>query len=248
MNHYLKHQNLPWLTVACGGIGMLLRFWLLSTENDKGFIARDHISATLLLILTVAFLALLFWACRALLQAEKFSFNFPASPIAALGTALAALGLGIAGVTDLFTASELLAAMTALAGILAAAALLFAARCRWLGTQPTMLLHGAVCLWLMLRLICLYRSWSADPQLSNYVFQLLAIVFCMLASYHRAAFNINEGHRGPYAFCAMTTVYFCFLSLAGPDAILPYLSLGIWLLTDLCDLTPMPKEFRSVKP
>ena len=245
MNQYLKHENLPALSLVCGGIGMLLRSWLLSTENSKGFIQQGHISEWLLLILTGAYLVVLFLSTRSLQQGSKFRFNFPASPIAAGGTALAALGAAIMGVTDLFTAGSAIDTASAIAGILAAAALALAAWCRYEGKRPSMLLHTAVCLWLMLRLICVYRSWSADPQLEDYAFQLLAIVCCMLASYHRAAFDTDEGHRGPYVFFALSGVYFCCLSLAGPDSILLYLSLGIWMFTDLCNLTPMPREFWS---
>lgn len=248
MNHFLKHQNLPWLALICGSIGMLLRLWLLSTENDKGFIDRGHISEMLLLILTGVFLVLLFLATRSLLQAEKFSFNFPASPVAALGTGLAALGLGMTAVPDLLNATDLLHSLSAISGILAAVALVYAGRCRWAGSRPSVLLHSALCLWLMLRLICVYRSWSADPQLEDYSFQLLAIVCCMLAAYHRTAFDADCGHRYQYAFFVLAGVYFCCLSMAGPDNILPYLSLGLWLITDLCDLTPMPREYWSVEP
>lgn len=245
MNRYLKHQHLPLLALLCGGIGMLLRLWLLRTENDSGFIARGHISEILLLLLTAAYLLLLFVMARTLLQGDKFLFNFPASPIAAAGTAIAGIGVAIASITDLITAGNSLIWFTSVLGILAAAALALAAYCRWMGTQPPMLLHGCACLWLMLRLICHYRTWSADPQLEDYAFQLMALVCSMLAFYHRAAFNAGEGHRPPYTFFSLAGVYFCCLSLAGPDSILLYLSLGIGLLTDLCNLTPMPRQYWS---
>ena len=248
MKQFLNHKYLPALTLLCGGIGMLLRLWLLGTENDKGFIARGHISEILLLVLTALVLVLLLAATRPLLQASKFSFNFPASPVAALGTGMAALGIGIIGVTDLLRAADPLFAAEGLTAILSAAALVWAGRCRWQGKQPSMLLHGAVCLWLMVRLICVYRSWSSDPQLEDYCFQLLAIVCCMLAAYHRASFDANDGHRNQYAFFSLAGLYFCCLSMAGPDSILPYVSLGIWLATDLCDLTPMPRKYWSVEP
>lgn len=245
MNQYLKHENLPEFALVCGGIGMLLRSWLLSTENSLGFVARGHISEILLLVLTAAFLVVLFLSTRTLQQGNKFRFNFPASPFAAIGTVLASIGIAIASVTDLLTAGDFMASLAACLGLLATAALLYAARCRWIGEHPPILSYAAVCLWLMLRLIGLYRTWSADPQLEDYCFQLLGVVCCMLASYHRAAFSADDGHRPEYVFFSLSSVYFCCLSLAGPDSILLYLSLGAWLYTDLCNLTPMPKNYRS---
>lgn len=248
MNQYIKHENLPELTLVCGGIGMLLRSWLLSTENKNGFIQRGHISEILLLVLTAAFLVVLFLSTRSLQQGSKFRFNFPASRVAAIGTILAAIGVAIASVTDLLTAPDIMASLAAVLGLVAAIGLLLAAKSRWVGDHPPMLFHGIVCVWLMLRLIGLYRSWSSDPQLEDYGFQLLSVVCCMLSSYHRAAFSTDDGQRPQYVFFALSSVYFCCLSLAGPDSILLYLSLGAWLYTDLCKLTPMPKNFRSETP
>ena len=245
MNKYLKHQNLPELTLICGGIGMLLRAWLMSTANALGFIQKGHISETLLLLLTGFVLAVLFLATRDLKQGKKYRFNFPASAIGAGGTLLAALGIGIASVTDLLNACDPVASVTAIVGLIAAVGMLLAAKCRWDGARPAIILHGCVSLWLMLRLLSLYRAWSSDPQLEDYCFQLLAVVFCMLAAYHRAAFNGGQGKRSQYAFFALGAVYFCCLSLAGPDSILLYLSLGIWLYTDMCSLMPMARQHRG---
>lgn len=245
MNKYLKHQNLPELTLICGGVGMLLRTWLMSTANELGFIQKGHISETLLLLLTGLVLAALFLATRCLQQGNKYRFNFPASAIGAGGTLLAALGIGIASVTELLATGDLLSSVAAVAGLVASLGMLLAAKCRWDGARPAIVLHGCVSLWLMLRLLSLYRAWSSDPQLEDYGFQLLAVVFCMLAAYHRAAFNGGQGKRSQYAFFALGTVYFCCLSLAGPDSILLYLSLGIWLYTDMCNLKPIARKNRS---
>ena len=249
MNHSFDNRILPALTLLCGGMGILLRIWLSGTENSQGFIQQGHISEILLLLLTGAFLAALFFAVRPLQQGSKYSFNFPASPISAIGSILAALGIGIACGIDLIAASgDRIALFSALFGLLAAFSLLWSAKCRWEGIRPSVLLHGCICVWLMLRLLSLYRTWSSDPQLEDYCFQLLALVLCMLSSYQRAAFDMGEGDRARFSFFALAGLYFCCLSLAGPGSILLYLSLGLWLCTDLCNLTPMPRKYRSEEP
>lgn len=246
MNHSFKNQILPGVALLCGGVGMLLRLWLFGTENSLGFIRQGHVSQILLFLLTGGFLGLLLFATQRMRQGNKYSFNFPASPISAVGSMLAALGIGMACGTDLVTAAgDTVGLASAVVGLLAAIGLLWSAKCRWEGSRASVLCHGCVCIWLMLRLLSLYRTWSADPQLEDYFFQLLALVFAMTASYHRAAFTQGMGDRAKYSFFALAGLYCCCLSLAGPDLFLPYLSLGLWLCTDLCDLTPMPPEERS---
>lgn len=244
MKQYLKSENLPWLTLLAGGIGLLLRVWLLSTEDEKGFVTRGHISGILLLVLTAAFAVMLFLLTRVLIQGSKYRFNFPASDTGGIGAAVAAAGIAIASVVELTAAADTLETFCALLGILSAAALLFVGHSRWKGLHPSTLFHIMICAWLVLRLICLYRSWSSEPQLEDYCFQLLAIVCAMLATYQRAAFDANFGKRFPHAFFSLASVYCCILSLAGPDGAVLYLSLGMWLFTDLCNLRAMPRRHR----
>lgn len=246
MNRSIQNHILPGVTLLCGGAGALLRLWLFSTENSLGFIQQGHISETLLLLLTGIFIIGLLLVTKRMRQAGKYEFNFPASPLSAIGSMLAALGIAMACGTDLVTAAgDRVGLAAAVVGLLAAVSLLWAAKCRWEGSHPSVLCHGALCLWLMLRLLSLYRSWSSDPQLEDYCFQLLALVMCMLAAYQRAAFAQGLGSREKYSFFALSGLFCCCLSLAGPESILLYLSLGLWLCTDLCDLTPMPREARS---
>lgn len=247
MKNILKHQNLPWLTLFCGGIGLLLRLWLLSTENEKGFIARGHISEILLTALTILFLGVLYLASRGLVQGNKYPFNFPASLVGGIGAAIAAVGVAVTSVAELTAQLEKLELICALVGLVTAAALLFVAHSRWKGLHPSMIFHTLICGWLILRLICLYRSWSSDPQLEDYCYQLLALVFAMISVYHRATFDANFGNRCGHAFFSLACVYCCCLSMGGPDGIVLYLCLGIWQFTDLCRLTPMPRRYRKEK-
>lgn len=241
---YLNHKNLPWITLIVGAMGLLLRVWQLSTENDRGFIIRGHISGILLCILSLVFLAVLLVAVQPLEQAGKYSFNFPASLPGAIGTLIAALAFGLTSLVELFSAGNTL---TEVVGILSAVALVFVARCRWKGLHPSTLFHIIICLWLVLRLLDLYRQWSADPQLQDYCYQLLAMVCLMLTTYQRATFDANFGKRKFYSFFSLAGVYFCCLSIAGPGNIWFYMGAACWLITDQCDLTPMPAEFLEKK-
>ena len=132
----------------------------------------------------------------------------------------------------------------ALLGLLTVLALLPVAWSRWKGIRPSMLLHSLICAYLMVRLICMYRHWSSDPQLTDYAFELLALVCAMLAVYHRATFDADFGRRASFTFFSLAAVYFCLLCLGGSQPML-FGTIGLWLLTDRCDLTPMPREYRE---
>lgn len=246
MKRYLKLENIPYMTLLAGIIGLLLRLWLHSTRSGDGFVVRGHISTILLLVLTAGGLAALFFACRYFRQANKYAYNFPASAVSGIGSALGALGIAMISVTELVTVGTMVELITALIGLLAAAALAFIAYSRWKGHPLSVIFHSIICVYLMLRLFCMYRTWCADPQLENYTFELLGLACGMIAVYHRATFNADFGSRRAYIFFNLATVYFCCVSLAGGSVVF-YLAMGVWMLTDLCKLTPMPKEFWEKK-
>lgn len=245
MKKYLKTQNLPWFVLGAGVLGLILRFWLVSTENEDGFVTRNHISAILVVVLTLSVAVVVFLGTRSLQQASKYRFNFPASVPGALGTLVAALGVGSTSVVELVIAADVLHVITAILGLVTVVALVFLTDCRWKGLHPSTLFHVAICAYLMLRLICMWRQWGSHAELQDFCYQLLATVCLMLSAYHRATFDANFGKRHSYAFFSLMSVYFCILSLAAWTRPVFFFTMGIWQLTDLCNLTPLPKEFRQ---
>ena len=92
MKKYLKPDLLPLLALATGMIGMLLQLWqYVGGTDEKGLILRGHISAILLLILTVIVLALILLGTWNLREGNLYRFNFPASVPGCVGAGLAAV-------------------------------------------------------------------------------------------------------------------------------------------------------------
>ena len=243
MNKLLKPNYLPWITLSAGAVGFLLRIWLLNTAVDqKGFLVSGHIAETLIWVLSAIMMAVLVLGTGRLLQAGKFSFNFPRSLAGAVGCSLGAIGIAFCCVSDLTLYSDTLTVLAAVLGFFCAASLLFIGYCRYQGKQPHFLLHAVICVFLMMRLVSLYRHWSASPQLQDYCFQLLSTVCLMLAAYHRTAFDANTGTRRRHVIFHLATVFFCCLSVAGGRDVAFYLGAGAWMFTDLCSLAPMPRE------
>ncbi len=66
-------------------------------------------------------------------------------------------------------------------------------------------------IYLAATLIQQYLGWSKDPQVADYGFRLLFIVFAMLSAYHLAGFRVKGGK------CRLTAFYvICALCFAGP--------------------------------
>lgn len=243
MNNILRPKYLPWITLAAGVVGFLLRCWLFGAAMDEtGYLVPGHIAEVLIWVLTACVAALLLAGTARLLQADKYSFNFPRSMAGTVGCILGAAGIAVVAWTDLGAYSDLLTTVDSVLGFLSAAALVYIACCRRQGVQPNLLGHAVICVYFMLRLVSLYRHWSSDPQLQDYCFQLLATVCLMLATYHRTAFDADSGTRRRHVLYHLAAVYFCCLSLAGGRDIPFYFGAGAWMLTDLCSLIPLPRE------
>lgn len=228
--HYPKY-----LALAAGLIGFVLRSAVFFFGTDaKGLPIRSHWANITLLILTVA--AGLFFAvrCHFLPKTREYREAYPASVFSGIGCLAAAIGFFLADAPDTLAGSFRIAEMILRCG--AALALAAVAYCRFAGKKPLFLLHGLVCLYLMLRLICLYRLWSSDPQLIDYGFYLGAYVALILTGYQLAAFDADAGNPGKLWFFGTSSVYLCAVSLSGPREPFFMLVCVIWIMTNLCSL------------
>ena len=236
MEKLLNTKNLPWAVLAAGFLGFILELFLSSSGSTVLY--------GLVWVLTVGAAALLVWGTWDLKQAPKYGFNFPASLIGAAGTAAAAAGILISSVVKIFSVSDLLSVLDVILGAAAAASLLSLSQCRWKGLHPSLVFHGLVCIYLMVDLVCVYRLRSSDPQVWRYCFSVLASVAVMLSCYYDTAFAANAGNRKAHTIAHLSAVYLCLLSVPLGGNPIFYLTMAVWMFTNLCNLTPMPRETR----
>lgn len=74
------------------------------------------------------------------------------------------------------------------------------------------LLLGPV-LFLVVRLVLVYREVSVNPSLSVYYVELLALVFLILGLYQTASFAFANGRTRPFAFCSALAATLCLAAL-----------------------------------
>jgi len=228
------------LTALCAGVlGLLLRFMLLQTNVDeKGLLISGHWADTAVWLLTAAVIGAIFFALRRCAGPEAYEAAFPASVFRCAGSVIAACGFLLTD-TSVVSSAKLAAAEPVLR-ILAAAALIAVAYCRFRGNKPSFLLHGTVCLYLALRMVCRYQVWSSDPQLQDYAFFLGAHVALMLSCYQLAAFDADSGSHKSLWSWGLGAIYLCLTALPGSEEPILLLCCAVWMLTSLSSLTPTP--------
>ncbi len=245
MKKLLSPKLLPLTVLGAGMVGMLLRLWyLLGGIDAAGLPIEGHIADILLTVLTVAVVAVIFLATWRLSQASKYSFNFPPSLAGCIGAIAAAVG-AVWQAISVFPGGDWLSVITGVLGLLAAVCLVFLGLYRLKGLRPTVLFHFTVCLFFALCLILQYRQWSGVAMIQSYSYPLLATVCLMLSCYQDAMFAASTGARRTHAFFHLAALYFCCISLVGDHSPFLYLTASVWMFTDLCRLTPMPRQRHS---
>lgn len=245
MEHKSNQQKLKLLILCAGLLGAALRHVLYATGMDaKGLLTAGHWAGLAILALTFLVAAALVFLCRGIQGPQSARDSFPPSAVTALGSFVGAVGFCLAGLSDLKQAAFPLDRVTAWLCLGSAAALVYAGVCRFLGRLPFFGAHALVSVSLALRMVCQYRHWSADPQLQDYIFYMLAHVALMLTAYHLAAFDGQIGRHRPLWFLGLCGAYFSLLCLPYADNSLFMLCCALWALLSLSELSPRPRRVR----
>lgn len=241
----VKPLHFKYLILGAGGLGLVLRVLLYATGIDeKGLLVTGHWAHWGVWLLTAATAAVLFLLSRPIQGPERYEDAYPVSFSAAAGCFLAAAAFLGSSLSGFSAAATRLDMIVHLMGIAAAASLAYVGYCRLTRNQPLFLFHAVVCVYLALRMVFQYRFWSSDPQLQDYCFYLGAYVGLMLTSYHLAAFDAGMGSHRMLWMIGLATVYLCCLSLSGSRENLFLLCCGIWVFTNLTNLTVKPRRQR----
>ena len=239
MNDSLRRGLFPWFALFTGVISLALQSWLFSSVDSRGLLPDPHIAGIFSCFLLVATLGGCLLVLRKASPTATYAAMFPRSPIAAAGTAIAAIGMLISAFS--LPASGILGLLTPIFGALAGGALLVTAYCRFQGLRPNCLLHSAVAVFFIIRTMACCQSWGAEPQLQLYLFPLLASLFLLIAAYYRAELDITEKNTLRYVFFSQGALM-CCLSSASHSQGLFYLSAALWLAADFFVLPPAQQE------
>lgn len=240
MKRFLNRDYLPFAALLLGLLTAGLRLWFFSQGRDAaGLLPNGTVSDILSWILVAIAIPVAFLGSR-LPEGDRRSL--PNATQGALGTVLTAISFLIAVILELGKPADLLRNGVIVLGFLSVVCLLLIAWCRFIDTKPHMLLHTVVSLFLVLCLISRYRIWSAYPQLQNYAFSLLAIVFAMIAAYQRTALVVDTAlvKQERYLFFSACALFFSVAALPGCDNLPLFLGCAVWMFFTPCP--PKPQE------
>lgn len=241
MKRSFPYRFLPMIAAGLGGIGLVLRLVLYSLKEPSGLLPHSHPLHTATIVLSLLTVGAMLYLVRPLDGSAKYRLNFPASQLAATGAFFAGLWLLPVSFEILGQADSRLFFFWATLSFLSVPCLIFTAWCHFKGRRPYFLLHGVICLFFAVHLVCQYRLWSGNPQVEDYLLPLFACVFLTLTAYYRMAFDARMGKRRALLFCGLMAGFFCVCSLAGEGDKRFYFAGAIWTLTNLCVIQPPAK-------
>lgn len=252
------------VTAAAGLAAGWLRFGMMDSLENQGLLPQGSVHALGLWVLTLGFVVFLFLFSRKMGANGEFLEAFPPCNLrfalglaggavmlavgvktlsfvdyAAIGSVLPRIfggGLGFAALTPLLPGLA-----EGLLDCAAGGAMMAGALRRRQGRVPCPGFHVLVCLSCLYRLIRCFQSWSADPQLHDYVIQLLAMVCLMLFAYHRAGCDAGRIRRRATGMLGLMAAYFCMASLSDPQPAF-YLAAGLWAMSAGPTLRHIPEQ------
>lgn len=239
MKESLRRSVFPWFALLTGVIGMAMQSWLLSAVNIRGLLPADQTAGVISVLLLITTLGGCLLVLRKTSPATAYGMLFPRSPVAAVGTAIAGLGMLISAFS--MPASGILGLLTPIFGALAGGALLVTAYCRFQGLQPNCLLHSVVAVFFIVRTMACCQVWGAEPQLHLYLFPLLASLFLLITAYYRAELDVIQKNSLRYGFFSQGALMCCLTSAAHSQGLF-YLSATLWLAADFFVLPSAKQE------
>lgn len=266
--HTLRNKLLVYGAVLGAGLGSLgLHQYMMDNCFDaKGLLIAGNLPGKLLLAVGAAFAVGMVLLLRTLGGDGEYADNFPRDiPCGLLmlaGGVLLALSVPELAQEEAPASAQLVTGWAAVVGMvmdravtvlpwLSALSMLVMGAARLLGRRSSVWFSGTVCLYYMVVLVTSYRLWSADPQLQDYAYQLLAGVLLMLCSFHRTCCDAGIFQRKKLIFTAGAAAVCCMAALSMDFRRGFYLASALWSMGCICTpavLPPDPEEEPEQQP
>ena len=241
-----EHKCAPWLPAIVLFLSILIlslyrRLYAVAVDA-KGRLIANHPLAVCLWVAVLAGALLIVLTVRKLGGSKGYEDNFTPSGPALVGHVYMGLTVVLMAALYPFPMGGTISMIWKTLGIFSGIAMLWAGFCRKKGRMPFFGVHAGLTVFLMIYLFSRYQGWSGNPQLMDYVFELLALVSLVLFSYQCAAFESGMGNRRLHLIMGLSV-----LLLWGPASFrgqVPGLYFGgaFWAVTNLCRLIPPQKK------
>ena len=249
MKNPMKLRRVPLWVLLFGLVCLGLRQGLYAFGmDDRGLLIRCHplglglwgvaLAAGLWIVLLV----------RKLDGSCRYEHNFTSSVLAAYGSFLMAAACAVTVLTQAPGVPGPLGLLWKGLGVLCGLLMIWAGICRLQGKVPSFLTHGGLCLFLLVHLMNQYQRWCSDPQVMDYVFQMLGVLALAFFAYYTAAFSVGRGNRRMQLGSGLLAVLLCTAAVSAESFPFLYLGGAAFALTNLCFLLPRPREEGEYDP
>ena len=237
-----KQNRLTLGVIVLGCCALVLRRLLYGVAVDvKNLLPVNHPLEIALWVLTAGTAVWIVASVWKLDGSAKYEDNFQPSLTAAVGHYIAAAGILLTVLLPWGTVGRLVLLRRVL-GTVAAVGLIVAGRCRKAGKCPLFLTHLAVCAFFVVHMLGNYGIWCSNPQLQDYWLDLSASGMMAVFAFYEAAFDAGMGRRRMQLATGLMAAYLGYGALSGSGYLILYFGCAVWALTDLCSLTPKPKQ------
>ena len=255
--HTLRNKLLFYGAAAGAGFASLglHRYMMDHCLDEKGLLISWNLPGIGLLTVGGVFVVFLVLMARTLGGDGSYADNFPrdifcGALMLAAGAALclAVPGLdqpdsgGVQTIVLPVQVEQALALGAQALPWLAAASMAVAGVCRVLGRKPWPLFGGLICLFYMMMLVRNYRLWSADPQIHDYAYQLLAGVLLMLCSFHRTCCDAEIIQRQKLVMTGLLAAVCCLAAMSLEFQRIFYLASALWSMGCICVPAVLPPD------
>ena len=234
------------ITLCAAAAAFVLRFSHYSLGTDgRGLLVRNHWAVYGLWILCIAFAAAALILGGNITGSRRSDGAQPASPMGAAGSFALGAVLLMTILRNFDTTGLPADLLIRVLGLCAGIGMMIVGICRLTGKKPYFLMHAALCLYVSLRMVSMYRQCSSEPQLQDYGFLILAHAAMMLCAYQHAAFDAGLGNHKSLWLSSLGTV---FLSCAALPRCEEWILVGAFALWAFTNLTVLPVRKRRTRP
>lgn len=241
MNQKSKFALLPCIILGMGCASSAVRALVYAVATDsEGLVDIPTFPALLVLAITAVAIYLCIAHTRGFSQPECYEDAVPPSRIGGIATLLPAIGIAALLLTERASNGDVLSLVRFLLGGASMVCFLVIGVLRMRGKTPHFALYALICLFFIAHLVNAYRVWSANTQISTFVWQLFASIALMLVAYaHALLASGGKGGRRTVVY-GLFAMYFALLCLPDECCKLFYITCGLWALTSIC--APAQKE------
>ena len=231
----LKTTLLPLFTAAFGTLGILFRFWNNTAGTDgDGLIISGHPSTFAMTTLMVLMAALLVFVA---LFMDKKPTGFQKSKIAPVGSYIAAMGLLVTAFIDLNSLSlqtgpaQFSGLLNVLFCFASVGMMIPIGLGRKYGKSVNVWFYAVIMIFFIFHLLYQYRLWTRQPQVTAFMFPLLASICLMLAVYYRACKDLGQPAQWQYMVLSQAAIFLSMMAISAGDWMF-YGPMAFWMLTD----------------